>query len=418
MQDKTVILGAGIAGIGAGYKLGEKAVLYEKRDRYGGLCDNFTIGGFRFDYAVHLSFAKEEVVRSVFDYNSYIVHNPEAMNFCDGYWVKHPIQNNSFNLPIEERVEITKGFINRKENTITLNYKEWLEFQYGEYFSDKYPCRYTRKYWCCEAKDLTTEWINNRMYQPSIDEVLYGAMTDDTPNTYYAQEMRYPQKGGYRAFLEHIANQMDIRLSHRAIEIDCDEKLVKFENGIIASYDNLISSLPLPEIVKSIKKVPPHVKQASEKLYATSIALVSIGFKTKVKFPALWFYVYDEDIPFARAYSPSMKSSDNAPNGKSSLQCEIYYTDKNKIDLNDKQLVNKIVESLSTIGITEADNIEITDIRHVKYGNVVFYHGMEDDRSVVFEYFKSKDIKSIGRFGEWDYLWSNQSFMSGYNFDV
>jgi len=40
---------------------------------------------------------------------------------------------------------------------------------------------------------------------------------------------------------------------------------------------------------------------------------------------------------------------------------------------------------------------------------------MEDDRKTVLEFLESKNIKSIGRFGEWDYLWSNQSFMSGYN---
>lgn len=45
-QDNIVILGAGIAGIGAGYKLGKSATLYEKRNRYGGLCDNFTLNGF------------------------------------------------------------------------------------------------------------------------------------------------------------------------------------------------------------------------------------------------------------------------------------------------------------------------------------------------------------------------------------
>lgn len=414
-QNNIVILGAGIAGIGAGYKFGKSATLYEKRKRYGGLCDNFTVGGFRFDYAVHLSFATESIVRSVFDQTSYKVHRPEAMNYCDGYWVKHPVQNNSFNLPIEERIKIIKSFINRKSNSQVLNYEEWLNFQYGEYFSEEYPGRYTRKYWCCEAADLTTEWINNRMYQPSIDEVLYGAMTDQTPNTYYVKEMRYPEKGGYRAFFEHIANQMDIRLSHEAIEIDCDEKLVRFDNGTVSSYDTLISSLPLPEITRIINDTPPKVREAASRLYATSIALVSVGFKSDIKFPSLWFYVYDEDIPFARAYSPSMKSCDNAPNGKSSLQFEIYYTEKNPIGLTDKQLKSKVIESLDKLKIAKKEDIEVIDTRHVKYGNVVFYHGMEDDREIVLEFLKSKNIKSIGRFGEWDYLWSNQSFMSGYN---
>lgn len=41
--------------------------MYEKNERWGGLCDNFTIGdGFRFDYFVHLSFTKSEYVKELF----------------------------------------------------------------------------------------------------------------------------------------------------------------------------------------------------------------------------------------------------------------------------------------------------------------------------------------------------------------
>ena len=58
MKNKYVILGGGIAGIGAQYRLGKEANIYEARDRVGGLCDSFNINGFTFDNAVHLSFAK------------------------------------------------------------------------------------------------------------------------------------------------------------------------------------------------------------------------------------------------------------------------------------------------------------------------------------------------------------------------
>jgi len=56
-----------------------------------------------------------------------------------------------------------------------------------------------------------------------------------------------------------------------------------------------------------------------------------------------------------------------------------------------------------------------TDVRHLKYGNVVFFNGMEEKRDYIKDYYQKLNIHLIGRFGEWDYLWSNQSFMSGYN---
>ena len=46
----TIILGAGISGLGAGYSLaqnGNNPIILEKDETYGGLCGNFTIEGFR-----------------------------------------------------------------------------------------------------------------------------------------------------------------------------------------------------------------------------------------------------------------------------------------------------------------------------------------------------------------------------------
>lgn len=418
MQEKVVILGGGIAGIGAGYRYGEQAVIYEARTRYGGLCDNFMVGGFRFDHAVHLSFAKDELVRSVFDQTPYYTHNPLAQNYCDGYWAKHPVQNNTYGLPAEERIRIIKSFIDRKQDMPVENYAQWLTYQYGDYFAGKYPKRYTRKYWCCEAEDLSVEWVKIRMYQPSIDEVLEGALTPETPNTYFAEEMRYPKKGGYRAFFEHIADKMDIRLSHRVVAINPKEKTVGFENGETVQYDKLISSLPLPAVIDCLPDAPDYVREAASHLYATSVTLVSIGYNKQVDIPSLWFYVYNEEILFARGYSPSMKSPDNAPDGKCSLQFEIYQSPRRKIDLSDEEILESVIKSLSDMGISQREDIEVCDVRHVPYANVVFYKGMEEDRAVVREYIKSLGIMSVGRWGRWAYLWSHQAFLSGYNAEL
>ncbi len=418
MQDKVVIMGAGIAGIGAGYRFGDAATLYEARHRYGGLCDNFTIDGYRFDTAVHLSFANEKLVRGVFDQCPYYSHQPIAQNYCDGAWAKHPLQNNTFNLPVEERVRIIQSILNRDADQDIKqmdNYQQWLEYQFGEYFANKYPGRYTRKYWCNEAKDLSVEWITRRMYQPSIEEVLTGAMTDDTPNTYYAPEMRYPKKGGYRAFFEHIADKMDIRLNHKVVKVEPANKQVSFENGATVDYDTLVNTLPLPYLITCLPDVPKEVIDASKKLYATSVTIVSVGYNKQIDIPALWFYIYDEDILFARGYSPSMKSPDNVPEDKSSLQFEIYQSRHKKLDMTDEAILESVLNSVEKMGISTREDIQVTDVRHLPYGNVVFYKGMEADREIVREYVSSLDIISVGRWGRWEYLWSNQAFKNGYN---
>jgi len=415
MKNKYVILGGGIAGIGAQYRLGKEASIYEARDSVGGLCDSFNINSFTFDNAVHLSFAKDDVVRGVFDKTQYHAHAPESMNWCWGNWVRHPVQNNSIHLPIDERIRIIKSFCYRNTDTDVKNYKEWLEYQYGEYFATKYPGCYTRKYWCCDADKLSTKWIVGRMYQPSLDEVLEGAMKTETPNTYYTKEMRYPLKGGYKAFFDHIVDYENVHTGYKAVSIDPISKTVEFENGQTVEYENLISTLPLNQITDIIKGCPENVRSASKHLKATSICLVSVGFKRKVSIPSIWFYMYDEKMPAARAYSPSLKAESNAPKGKSSLQFEIYYTDDKPLPMTAEEIKETVIGNIVEMGIANKEDIEFVDVRYVPYANVIFYHGMEEKRQMVIDYIESLGIQTVGRFGRWEYLWSDQSFLSGYN---
>lgn len=85
----------------------------EKRDTYGGLCDNFMIDDFRFDRFVHLLFTKDEQVRSFFDQTEYLSHTLNPQNYYHGIWIKHPAQNNLFPLSYNEKKKIIDDIKNR-----------------------------------------------------------------------------------------------------------------------------------------------------------------------------------------------------------------------------------------------------------------------------------------------------------------
>lgn len=408
-----LILGAGIAGLGSALKareMGLGAVIFEANSTAGGLLDNFEIHGFRFDNAVHLSFATEPEVRKIFDQVSFLTHPAEAKNFEEDKWLKHPVQNNLYPLPACEKLELIKSFLNRPDLAGS-DYESWLRHQYGDMISERFPLRYTKKYWGTLATNLSTSWIGNRMRRASIDEILYGAFTSETPNTYYTKEMRYPKKGGYKGFIEKLINESNIKYNYKAVEIDIKNKVVLFQNGEYIKYDTLISSIPLPKLVDITKNHPPNIAKAAESLIATSIDLISVGFNKDVV-KDLWFYIYDDDILASRAYSPSVKSPDNVPNGCSSLQFEIY-SRGTKSNYNKDLLIENVIYALKKMKIASNDDIVFTHHKHIPYGNVIFDIGMELNRQIVRDFFNKHNIQTIGRFGEWDYLWSNQSLLSG-----
>lgn len=422
MNNNTIILGAGISGLGAAYSLrqkGETPLVLEKDETYGGLCGCFTIDGFTFDRFVHLSFAKDERVLNIFNTSAkrIITHIPNPYNIYNRKWIKHPAQNNLYPLSAEEKSLIINDFLSRPNNVEADkidNYEQWLRIQFGNYFAEHFPMKYTKKYWMCEAKELETRWVGQRIYQPSVEEVIKGSQTADTPVTYYAKEMRYPASGGYRQFFSLLAEGTDIRYGKEVTNIDTTKKTVKTSDNTTYHFTRLISTLPLNLYPSLMPGMPEDIKEAARMLKATSGYHVSIALKTKDIPPYLWWYIYDEDILAARVYSPSLKSPNNAPEGCSSLQMEVYCAEN---AFTEQELKERTVGKLIEIGIIKEEDILFTHIGFEAYANVIFDKNIYVCREKVRKYLISQGVEPIGRFGEWGYLWSDQSLLSGLNVD-
>lgn len=412
-----LILGAGVAGLGAAHKAslcGRDSVIYEAKAKAGGLLDNFEIHGFRFDNAVHLSFATEKKVREIFDRAPYLTHPADSLNFDEDKWLKHPVQNNLFPLSVKEKINLIESFVKRPEVQKNNDYESWLRHQYGDAISERYPIRYTKKYWQTDAKNLSTTWIGKRMRRAEFNEILFGAFTSKTPNTYYVKEMRYPLKGGFKAFIQPLIKEANIKYNKTAVKICLNEKCVQFDDGTEVYFKQLVNTLPLPSFV-SMCETDDVVYGAAKNLSCTSIDLISVGFSKNIV-KDLWFYIYDDDIVASRAYSPSVKSPHNAPKGHSSLQFEIYNPNRES-QYSVEELIENVRYALKKMNIGNEKDILFTHHKRLPWGNVVFKHGMEANRDVVLEFLKQNNIHTCGRFGLWDYLWSNQAFMSGFELE-
>jgi protoporphyrinogen oxidase len=238
-------------------------------------------------------------------------------------------------------------------------------------------------------------------------------MTDQTPPTYYLQEMLYPRLGGFRAFLEPLIENLDLRSGKKAVLVNPKRGYVEFADGTTEYYEHLVSSIPLPELALMLEGATAAVKEAAESLWATSVALVSLGFSCPQAGDHLWFYIYDREILPARVHAPYRKSPDNAPAGKSSLQFETYFSRYSPLEVSPENLVAHVVEAAEKMGLALKSDIIASDFRILPYANVVFDHDMIARRDFILDYLKSQSILTVGRFGEWDYLWSDQSFLSG-----
>jgi protoporphyrinogen oxidase len=236
------------------------------------------VDGFRFDNGVHLSFASEPEVRSIFDLTPYLEH--DAVSFCwdGGVWLRHPAQNNMFPLPVEEKVALIDSLAQQQHGDVH-NYRDWLLYQYGSLIAARWPLVYTEKYWTVPAEQLGVDWIGQRMRRADLKEVLLGAMTERAPNTYYISRMRYPERGGYRAFIEPLIESAETQCASRVDLVDPARRVVRVAGGEEFSYTNLVSTLPLPNLVGMMPNVPEPIRKDAATLFATRIDLISVALR-------------------------------------------------------------------------------------------------------------------------------------------
>ncbi len=423
---KIAILGAGMAGFGASYRLNQnnvKSEIYEKNKHHGGNSSSFKFdNGFIFDMGPHISFTQVTQIQKLFAASvdqKFEIIQARVNNYWKGHWIKHPAQCNLHGLPEDLLVDIVKDFVSAQNtgNRVINNYEDWLFSTFGETFAKTYPMKYGLKFHTTKASNMSTEWIGPRMYAPKLDEILRGIISPKTTDVHYVDNFRYPSNNGFVSFLDLFLNQASLKLDHKLIALNPKEKELCFSNGVKTPYDHIISSLPLPELIQLITGAPDDVVDASKKLACTTCVIVNIGINREDISKTQWIYFYDEDFVFTRLSFPHMLSPNNTPSGAGSIQAEIYFSKKYR-PLNKKpdEFIQPVIDDLKRCGlIREDDEILFRNAMLIPYANVIFDLDRAEALSTVHGYLDDIDIAYCGRYGEWDYLWTDQSFISGEN---
>jgi protoporphyrinogen oxidase len=423
MTDRgIVIIGAGMAGFGAAYQLSQqkvRPVIYDERDRVGGHTCTYSFDGFIFDDGPHISFTEDkrfqellaESVGQQFERIKAYVNN-----YWQGYWIKHPAHANLHGLPPDLIVKCIQELVeaNAAAPRPIENYEDWLEASYGPTFANTFPGAYTKKYHTTEARNLTTDWLGPRLYRGDLEEVVRGALVAETPDLHYIDKFRYPTHDGFVAYLNNFVPLADQHFGHRVAQIDMAEKSLSFENGRTAGFSKIISSVPLPRLIPLIKGAPNYVRDAATKLAVSKTVIVNIGLKRQDLSKAHWSYFYDADICFSRLSFPHLLSPNNVPAGCGSIQAEVYFSDKYKpLSITPKELVEPVIEDLRKCRILRDDDEIVHRSAWETSGNVIFDHDRAAALRTVHTFLDEVAIAYCGRYGDWGYMWTDESFVSG-----
>lgn len=423
---RVAVLGTGMAGFGAGHALeqaGVSFVLYDRNAYYGGHTHSLRYdSGFVFDEGGHVSFTKHAHVRDILAENvggEFEERRLGADNYWKGRRIPHPVQCNLSRLPADLAVEILTEYtaLGDRAPSPDASYATWLVETYGRTFAETFPMVYGHKYHTTTMDRLTTDWIGPRMYRPSLNEIFRGAIPGATPGAgaHYVDMFRYPKVGGFKTYLAAFAERYELRLNHCLTRLDPSARTLQFADGRVETYDAVVSSIPLPELIPLMAGAPDDVRRAARQLAFTTAVLINLGIDREDLSDAGITYFYDEDIIFSRVNLPHMFSPRNAPPGCGTIQAEVYFSDKYRpLPANPRDLVDRVVADLRRADfIRDTDKILLQDVAMNRYANVIYDRDRAAAVATIHGYLNDVGVHYCGRYGDWNHAWTDQAFISG-----
>ncbi len=297
------------------------------------------------------------------------------------------------------------------------NFEEFIYKVWGAGIAKHFAIPYNRKLWAVPLSEMETSWLGGRVPLPDLEEMIEGALRPVPrpmgPNARFG----YPLRGGFQAlmdgFLPHLKGPL--RLGSRVAAVSPSRHRVTLQDGAEFTYDRLISTMPLPVLVRLMgDEAPEEVRRAAAGLRHVSVRCVHLGVGREKLTDKHWIY-YPEDTVFHRIFVQGNASPHCNPPGGFGLTCEITYCPKHKpLPCDGDDLIRRCVDDCRRVGFFRDDDpvIAATQV-DLPHAYVVYDHARPKNVATIRAWLAERDIILAGRYSEWEYYNSDHAFLAG-----
>jgi len=414
----VAVLGAGLAGLSASIHLSQANVahrLFEREDKPGGHATTTLEQGFRFDRTGHLLHlrdpAMQELATDVLPAAQYRKIQRKSAIFSHGVYTRYPFQANTFGLPPDVAYECLAGFIQAhfaKHETAPQNFEQFCLQHFGPGIAKHFMLPYNARLWGVHPREITPEWCQRFVPLPNLDDVVRGAVGANPPELGYNTQFWYPELG-IGSFADALAARTPVELSRRVERIDSTRRVLVVGDEEVP-FGVLVSSMPLPALLRLMSNLPQAVQDAAARLRSTHLHYFDIGLRVPNPNPYHWVYVPEDKYPFYRVGCYTHFSEKLAPPGKSSLYVELV----DRRAPNPERALKDVVAGLRELGLVRSGHeVELWRLRTIDYAYVIYDHHYRAALDVIEPYLASQRIISTGRYGAWNYSSMEDALLMG-----
>ena len=414
LYEEVVILGGGLCGLTAAVMTG--APVFEAADVAGGVASSDTASGFVFDRGIHILQTKNQAVLDMLAELGvdFTIHKRRAFIYSHETYTPYPFQINTAGLPAGLRARCLWEYFRRERYRKLDNYEDWIYKTIGRGFGDTFLIPYSEKFWTVHPRELTFEWANGRVPQPTARQVLRGAIWAEDTAIGSNARFRYPVgTAGYGALANALRKRAGtIHLAHSVRRLNTTQREIEFTNGLRVRYQYLINTIPLPELISICEDAPEHITLAAGRLRTNSIFVVNLGIDRPNLSDRHWIHFPEKEVSFFRISYPHNFAPGVAPKGTSSISAEVAYSESRPLDK--ATIVDRVIDDLKRVrAMGQSDRIIVRTTHDIRYAYCLYDKNRKEALRAVLGWLRDVGVTSCGRYGLWTYFWSDESMLSG-----
>lgn len=388
LKPRVVVLGGGVAGLSAALhvlRTGEFEVdLFEGRSRVGGLATSYQLGPATFDFGPHAFHSQQPEVIDFFcglmrgEY--YEIEKNVAIQF-DGRLYPYPLNPIKAlrNMPLTRAARCGFSYLwnlatnHRSLDTLRTS-EEFFVRNYGRELYRVFFEGYTHKVWGIHPRDLSAEFIKNRLPPTSLLRIAWTALTGidikvKNPNQVPLKLRIFYPKGGSIRFPQAMAREVEglggrIHLGTRmeAVHLAAGRvvgvTLGDTDGSRRVPCDVLISTVPLTDLVRSLEPaMPPETVESAGRLVFRPLLIACLWIEGASIFPYQTIY-YTNRI-FNRLAQMNSYSPETVPSGTCGVTAELTCSVGDELwTMDERALLRKVVEDMEAERLVSADRVK------------------------------------------------------------
>ena len=431
----VVVIGAGPAGMAFACRYiehGGSVKLLEASPHVGGLARSFELWGSTVDIGPHRFFSADPEVNKYWHSHikdDFIMVNRLTRIYYMGKFFNYPLQ--AFNalrnlglikafLALQSYL-FCKFFPPKQDGSL----ENWVISKFGSRLFRTFFKVYTEKVWGISCKEIDADWAAQRIQGLTLWGAIKSALFANKDNKLktLVDEFAYPKTGNslfYDRQKESIlksGNEIFLNEPVERIIVENSKiRAVISKSGISHSVTEIVSTMPITQLIKGIDGVPSDVLEASAHLTFRNTILVYLQIAQRSLFEDQWLYIHDPKLLHGRITNFNNWSESMIGDKTKTIICmEFWCFDSDQIwEESNEDLIQRSKRELVLTGLCKEEDIIQGKVLKIKKSYPVYRRGYKEKLKIVQDYLDSiEGLHPIGRYGSFKYNNQDHSILMG-----